>query len=72
MPERIRVVSADQLGMFGKREVKPSKPTWNRPRCRECGCTDDDCTWCIARTGEPCMWVEPDLCSACAPADRFA
>lgn len=21
---------------------------------------------CIERTGEPCHWVEPDLCSACA------
>lgn len=33
--------------------------------CRECGCTDDDCSGCIERTGEPCSWVEPDLCSAC-------
>lgn len=35
-------------------------------RCRVCGCTDDDCRQCIAKTGEPCTWVEPDLCSACA------
>lgn len=34
-------------------------------RCRVCGCTDADCHECIARTGEPCSWVEPDLCSAC-------
>jgi hypothetical protein len=33
--------------------------------CRVCGCTDDDCSECIERTGEPCSWVEPDLCSAC-------
>ncbi len=33
--------------------------------CRVCGCTDDDCHQCIMRTGEPCSWVEPDLCSAC-------
>lgn len=33
--------------------------------CRTCGCTDDDCSGCIERTGEPCHWVEPDLCSAC-------
>lgn len=38
-----------------------------RPRCRVCGCTDDDCSGCIERTGEPCMWFEPDLCSACVP-----
>jgi len=35
-------------------------------RCRVCGCTDDDCRQCIERTGEPCHWVEEDLCSACA------
>ena len=34
-------------------------------RCRICGCTDDDCSQCIERTGEPCHWVEEDLCSAC-------
>jgi hypothetical protein len=34
-------------------------------RCRVCGCTDNDCSGCIARTGEPCHWVEQDLCSAC-------
>jgi len=35
-------------------------------KCRVCGCTDDDCRNCIERTGEPCYWVEEDLCSACA------
>jgi hypothetical protein len=34
--------------------------------CRVCGCTDDDCSGCVERTGEPCFWVESDLCSACA------
>lgn len=38
------------------------------PKCRECGCTDADCSQCIAKTGAPCSWVEADLCSACAPA----
>ena len=33
--------------------------------CRVCGCTDDDCSGCIERTGHPCSWVEEDLCSAC-------
>lgn len=33
--------------------------------CRACGCTDDDCRGCIQRTGEPCSWAEPDLCTAC-------
>jgi hypothetical protein len=35
--------------------------------CRVCGCTDDDCSQCIEKTGAPCHWVEDDLCSACAP-----
>jgi hypothetical protein len=34
-------------------------------KCRICGCTEDDCSVCIKRTGSPCYWVEPDLCSAC-------
>jgi hypothetical protein len=34
-------------------------------KCRVCGCTDDDCRQCIQKTGEPCYWVEADLCSAC-------
>ena len=33
--------------------------------CRRCGCTDDDCGGCVARTGQPCTWVEADLCGAC-------
>lgn len=34
-------------------------------RCRICGCTDDNCSQCVEKTGEPCFWVEADLCSAC-------
>jgi len=34
--------------------------------CRVCGCSDKDCRLCVERTGEPCRWVEDDLCSACA------
>ena len=39
-------------------------------KCVVCGCTDDDCSGCVARTGEPCWWFGPDLCSACALACR--
>ena len=35
-------------------------------KCFVCGCTDNDCTQCIERTGSPCYWVTEDLCSACA------
>ena len=34
-------------------------------KCRVCGCTQNDCRQCIEKTGEPCHWVEDDLCSAC-------
>lgn len=33
--------------------------------CRACGCTDNDCSGCIRRTGHPCHWVAINLCSAC-------
>jgi hypothetical protein len=36
--------------------------------CRVCGCTEEDCSGCVERTGQPCWWAEPDLCSACVPA----
>lgn len=36
-----------------------------KPRCKLCGCTDENCRVCIERTGEPCRWVSRDLCSAC-------
>jgi hypothetical protein len=50
--------------------VQGEHPGWTpgadeERRCRVCGCTDEDCSGCIERTGEPCYWVEEDLCSAC-------
>ena len=42
-------------------------PAADARRCRECGCTEEDCSQCIIKTGEPCRWVEDDLCSACVP-----
>lgn len=44
---------------------KRSTETVRYGTCRVCGCTDHDCRGCIERTGEPCHWVEADLCSAC-------
>lgn len=42
--------------------------------CRVCGCSDDYCEPCIRFSGEPCRWIGPRLCSACAvvkPAGRW-
>lgn len=48
-----------------KKERKKSVP--KERSCRVCGCTQDNCQQCIEKTGEPCHWVEEDLCSACVP-----
>lgn len=50
-----------ELGRFQK---APSVRT-----CRECGCTDENCSQCVEKTGGPCQWVEADLCSACVPVE---
>jgi hypothetical protein len=38
-----------------------------KPRivCRVCQCTDTNCHRCTVRTGKPCYWIRPGLCSAC-------
>jgi hypothetical protein len=73
-----------KLDDFIAGDLRPLGPLFDQPnghkdqtpiqRCRECGCTDDDCRQCVEKTGMPCHWVEPDLCSACveekAPAIR--
>lgn len=40
-------------------------------RCRVCGCTDERACIEMDMLGDcvPCHWVEPDLCSTCAPED---
>lgn len=38
-------------------------------RCRKCACSEYDA--CIdEKTGEPCSWIEDDLCSACDPSKK--
>ena len=60
--------AAKLAAMAKARGIKPVLP---KPQvCRVCGCTEADCRQCIAKTGEPCHWVEPDLCSACAPKKK--
>ena len=36
-------------------------------KCVACGCTDFDCSQCVARTGQPCSWLDDThtRCSAC-------
>lgn len=56
--------AGDELPLFaGKSESSIEVETLRR--CRECGCTEEDCSQCQAKTGEGCVWVDDDLCSAC-------
>jgi hypothetical protein len=36
-------------------------------RCRVCHCTQDDCSGCVALTGDACTWSpeDPSVCTAC-------
>ena len=54
-------------------EEERRRPRRRKGACRICGCTENDA--CLVEIdGEvvACRWVEPDLCSACAPPDRVA
>ena len=62
-PDELRDAAADLLNYIDRQAKEQGDPLVRR--CRVCGCTDDDCSRCIERTGEPCHWIEPDLCSAC-------
>jgi hypothetical protein len=57
--------NTDSTPVGANPRVRPSLDTSPVQTCRICGCTDDDCQGCIDRTGQPCTWVEEDLCSAC-------
>lgn len=57
------------------KDVRPVKPfdvlgklgiyTVDVKHCIECGCTDEDCSQCIADQDEPCYWVFSGKCSRC-------
>lgn len=40
-------------------------PEAKEQRCRVCGCTEENCRQCIEASGQPCHWIETDLCSRC-------
>lgn len=61
MPGRLGLELAVEQAAF---QTKPTR------RCRDCGCTANDCRQCVEKTGGPCAWVEADLCSACEPAAK--
>lgn len=66
-PMRVQVNGTDYpVTDIELKRPDPAADTFPAVRtCRKCGCTDRNCRQCIERTGEPCHWVEADLCSAC-------
>lgn len=40
--------------------------------CVICGCTDENCSQCIEKTGAACAWLDHEemICSACAFEDQ--
>lgn len=62
LPKPLPMIDNPSLPRVKQRDVELIE----KQHCRECGCTNDNCRGCVERTGEPCEWVEADLCSACA------
>jgi ParB/RepB/Spo0J family partition protein len=52
-------------------DTPPQEPEPAVRTCRKCGCTEDDCSQCIEKTGRPCHWIAEDLCSACIEVQRL-
>jgi len=69
--ELVKLVIASAFRSGFVRMADPRMPAASeyRGRCRVCGCTDDNCSACVAVIGEPCYWREPGLCSACGPME---
>jgi len=74
-PKCLRILAIEDMDVLGFKdcgcpdcgvEISKMRKFKKAAACRVCGCTDDDCSGCVAKTGGPCYWVEPDLCSACA------
>ncbi|WP_265593259.1 hypothetical protein [Verrucomicrobium sp. BvORR034] len=45
--------------------MTPSENSQPIAMCQACGCRENDCSQRIERSGEPCHWAAPGLCSAC-------
>ena len=63
--ECMRCLAEQDLPEEVRNAVEAKRSHGELRSCRVCGCTDDDCMGCVERTGEPCTWVDEDLCSAC-------
>lgn len=59
--QALAAMLSDQVEQLAGGVVAQVRALLSDRRCRECGC--------IERTGQPCWWVEEDLCSACCDRD---
>lgn len=66
-PGRFGWLLSNPISFSNHVDCKGSLGLWDMDQriCRNCGCMDHYCKGCIEKTGEPCQWVEADLCSAC-------
>lgn len=59
-------IPGTEVTLNGARVAAIADPAGELGRvCKICGCTEDNCGACVESTGQPCYWIEPDLCSAC-------
>lgn len=63
--QKARIV-ARHIGWSDNLLVKPLSGELSSESCQICGCTEADCSGCIARVGAPCHWVAAGVCSSCA------
>lgn len=50
----------------GGKNIELAPEPW---KCKECGCTDANCSQCVESSGKPCRWVGPNRCSRCFDDD---
>ncbi|MCJ7778047.1 MAG: ParB/RepB/Spo0J family partition protein [Sedimentisphaerales bacterium] len=64
-PKKAKPAKKAKMKKAKTEKAKPKKAgkKGNVQSCRICACTDDKA--CIGDDGEPCHWVEKDLCSNC-------
>lgn len=57
----------DGVGLLCQEHYDELEAEEQENTCEKCGCTDSDCSGCIARTGKSCSWAneEKTLCTAC-------
>lgn len=73
-PGRYGWLLANPVEFPNKFACKGSLSIWDLQEkiCRHCGCTEYDCKACVQNScdGQPCYWIDDNLCSACDTLDN--